>query len=95
MAPLRLLLVFLVAFCLCAQPPAKGGAQPPDSVNLIDVNSAPVDVLKTLPGIGDAYAARIVKGRPYRAKNELVTKKIIPEATYEKIKEKIIARQKK
>jgi DNA uptake protein ComE-like DNA-binding protein len=61
----------------------------------IDINSAGKDELMTLSGIGDATAQKIIDGRPYRAKNELVTKKLVPKSTYEKIKDQIIAHHKK
>jgi DNA uptake protein ComE-like DNA-binding protein len=59
----------------------------------IDVNTASEDQLKELPGIGDAYAKKIVAARPYKAKDELWEKKVIPKATYQKIKDRIIAHQ--
>ena len=65
---------------------AKSGA-------LLDINTASASELKSLPGIGDAYSAKIVAGRPYARKDQLVSRKIIPQATYDKIKEMIIARQ--
>lgn len=75
------------------QPPAGASAAPAREA-LIDINTASKDVLDNLPQIGSARADAIIKGRPYRGKNELVDKKIIPQNAYDAIKDKIIAHQK-
>lgn len=90
------ILAILTALALFAQapksapkaaPPAAKAAEP------MDINSATSAQLSSLPGIGDAYSKKIIDGRPYSGKDDLVSKNIVPQATYDKIKDLIVARQ--
>lgn len=76
-----------------SKPEAKTDAKA-EKAALIDLNSATPAELDALPGIGTARAAAIVKGRPYHGKDELVSKKIIPQGVYDGIKDRVIAKQK-
>jgi competence protein ComEA len=77
-----------------AKTDAKPAAKPEGKTALLDINSASADELKALPGVGDAYSKRIIDNRPYVKKDQLVSKKVIPEKTYQGIKDMIIAKQK-
>jgi DNA uptake protein ComE-like DNA-binding protein len=75
--------------------PADKKTEPVAKQDLLDINTASEADLKALAGIGDAYAKKIVAGRPYAKKDQLLSKKIVPKATYDKIKDKIVASQAK
>jgi DNA uptake protein ComE-like DNA-binding protein len=93
MRVLRCLLA-LAVLATASAPSASADLQtgmPHAATGLLDINTATLAQLTALPGMGDAYARRVIAARPYTAKNQLVTRGVLPQAAYERIKDRIVA----
>ena len=88
---IALLLAAVPTFTSSPRAIAQASKPSAASAALLDINTASADQIKALPGIGDAYTKRIIDGRPYTAKNQLTTRGILPQKTYDGIKDKIVA----
>jgi competence protein ComEA len=94
---LRTLIMIVAVALMAATAPAQTPKTPQKTAtatDLLDINTATAEQLKALPGIGEKYAAKIIAARPFANKTQLVSKNVIPQATYNKIADKIIAKQK-
>lgn len=76
-------------------PTAAAKPSPTEKIAIVDINSADEAALRTVPGIGEAYSKKIMQGRPYKSKDELWRKKILPKGVYDKVKDYLIAKQAK
>jgi len=88
----RLLSIGLALLLGAATAAAQTRTTPAPAANLIDINSASRDDLMTLEGIGEVRADAIIRARPFKAKTDLVERRLIPEALYDKIADKVMAR---
>lgn len=96
----KLITALLFALALFAptpmwQPAVQAKPSATEKIAVVDINTADEAALRTVPGIGEAYSKKIIEGRPYKSKDELWRKKILPKGVYDKVKDYLIAKQSK